>query len=65
MPGLTLTRKKGEVLVIRVPGHRPIRVTMLGTPRINAALFNVQADNDIEVNRLELDQEKHSEDYES
>lgn len=55
MPRVVITRKIMETIVIRAPGHQPIRVVNLG----HKTKLAVEAEPDIEINREEVDRRKH------
>lgn len=62
---LVLTRMKDEQIVIRIPGRaNPIVVTLVQS-RVEHARIGVQADKDISVDRLEVDQLKQAGSHET
>ena len=60
MSALTVSRKKGQGVVIRVPGYAtPLRVKVckgLGHGRV---MLQVIAPREVEVNRDEIDERRH------
>lgn len=62
MSRMCMSRKVNQRVVIRVPGlARPIVVCVYHVDR-NKLKFLVEADQAVEINREELDREKHPED---
>jgi len=56
---LVLSRKSGESIVLRQHGCIVARITIEEIDR-NKVRVGIQADHEIEINRLEVDQARHS-----
>ncbi len=59
---LILSRRKQQNIVIRQPGCRPIVVTVSDILPGFVRLGFI-AEQDCEINRMEIDQQKHGNDY--
>lgn len=51
---LVLSRKKDEAIVMRIPGHEDIRLTVVRIDNMNKVRIGVEADKDVVVLRSEL-----------
>lgn len=59
---LVLSRKKDETIIIRVPGHDDVKLTVVRIDNMNKVRIGVEADKDVVILRSELDsQEKQKE----
>lgn len=52
---LVLSRKKDEAIIMRIPGHEDIRLTVVRIDNLNKVRIGVEADKDVVVLRQELD----------
>ena len=51
---LVLSRKKDEAIIMRIPGHEDIRLTVVRIDNMNKVRIGVEADKDVVVLRSEL-----------
>lgn len=51
---LVLSRKKDEAIVMRIPGHEDIRLTVVRIDNMNKVRIGIEADKDVVVLRSEL-----------
>lgn len=51
---LVLSRKKDEAIIMRVPGHEDIRLTVVRIDNMNKVRIGVEADKDVTILRSEL-----------
>lgn len=51
---LVLSRKKDEAIIMRVPGHDDIRLTVVRIDNMNKVRIGVEADKDVVILRSEL-----------
>lgn len=51
---LVLSRKKDESIIMRIPGHEDIRLTVVRIDNMNKVRIGVEADKDVVVLRSEL-----------
>jgi carbon storage regulator CsrA len=51
---LVLSRKKDEAIIMRIPGHDDIRLTVVRIDNMNKVRIGVEADKDVVVLRSEL-----------
>ena len=52
---LVLSRKKDETIIMRIPGHEDIRLTVVRIDNLNKVRIGVEADKDVVILRQELD----------
>jgi carbon storage regulator CsrA len=52
---LVLSRKKDETIIMRVPGHEDIKLTVVRIDNMNKVRIGVEADKDVVILRSELD----------
>lgn len=57
---LVLSRKKDESIIMRIPGHDDIRLTVVRIDNMNKVRIGVEADKDVVVLRSELANESAS-----
>lgn len=51
---LVLSRKKDESIIMRIPGHEDIRLTVVRIDNMNKVRIGVEADKNVVVLRSEL-----------
>lgn len=51
---LVLSRKKDESIIMRIPGHEDIRLTVVRIDNMNKVRIGVEANKDVVVLRSEL-----------
>jgi len=51
---LVLSRKKDEAIIMRIPGHDDIRLTVVRIDNMNKVRIGVEADKDVVILRSEL-----------
>jgi carbon storage regulator CsrA len=51
---LVLSRKKDEAIIMKIPGHEDIRLTVVRIDNMNKVRIGVEADKDVVVLRSEL-----------
>lgn len=51
---LVLSRKKDEAIIMRIPGHEDIRLTVVRIDNMNKVRIGVEADKDVVILRSEL-----------
>lgn len=51
---LVLSRKKDETIIMRIPGHEDIRLTIVRIDNMNKVRIGVEADKDVVILRSEL-----------
>jgi len=51
---LVLSRKKDEAIIMRIPGHDDIRLTVVRIDNMNKVRIGVEANKDVVVLRSEL-----------
>jgi carbon storage regulator CsrA len=52
---LVLSRKKDEAIIMKIPGHEDIRLTVVRIDNMNKVRIGVEADKDVVVLRSELE----------
>lgn len=52
---LVLSRKKDETIIMRIPGHEDIKLTVVRIDNMNKVRIGVEADKDVVILRSELD----------
>ena len=57
---LVLSRKKDEAIIMRIPGHEDIRLTVVRIDNMNKVRIGVEADKNVVVLRSELAAEQLS-----
>jgi len=55
---LVLSRKKDESIILKIPGHDEIRLTIVRIDNMNKVRIGIEANKDIIVLRSELESEK-------
>lgn len=58
---LVLSRKKDETIIMRIPGHEDIKLTVVRIDNMNKVRIGVEADKDVVILRSELDSSSKSE----
>lgn len=56
---LVLSRKKDESIIVRIPGHDDIRLTVVRVDNMNKVRIGVEADKDVVILRAELDESRN------
>jgi carbon storage regulator CsrA len=51
---LVLSRKKDEAIIMKIPGHEDIRLTVVRIDNMNKVRIGVEADKDVVILRSEL-----------
>ena len=57
---LVLSRKKDETIIMRVPGHEDIRLTVVRIDNMNKVRIGVEANKDVVILRSELETKKET-----
>lgn len=57
---LVLSRKKDETIIMRIPGHEDIRLTVVRIDNMNKVRIGVEADKDVVILRSELECKKEA-----
>jgi carbon storage regulator CsrA len=55
---LVLSRKKDESIIVRIPGHEDIRLTVVRIDNMNKVRIGVEADKEVVILRAELDESR-------
>ena len=55
---LVLSRKKDESIIVRIPGHEDIRLTVVRVDNMNKVRIGVEADKEVVILRAELDESR-------
>lgn len=54
---LVLSRKKDESIIVRMPGHEDIKLTVVRIDNMNKVRIGVEADKEVVILRAELEDE--------
>ena len=55
---LVLSRKKDETIIMRIPGHEDIKLTVVRIDNMNKVRIGVEADKEVVILRSELEANK-------
>lgn len=55
---LVLSRKKDESIIVRVPGHEDVKLTVVRVDNMNKVRIGVEADKDVVILRAELEESR-------
>lgn len=54
---LVLSRKKDESIIVRMPGHEDVRLTVVRIDNMNKVRIGVEADKEVVILRAELEEQ--------
>lgn len=54
---LVLSRKKDESIIVRMPGHEDVKLTVVRIDNMNKVRIGVEADKEVVILRAELEDE--------